>query len=185
MFDFLRRTQLVKRGLASGKTRRRRGSSGILRNLEYSTGMKVTILAAFVAGLALLIFSGQQPEPTRNFVFALVFFVTAVAQLWINQPNTFLQNSRVLLVFGTIFSQLAMTKLLIVLCSSGLFAMLKPETAWLITPYAFAPLVLCVLLGRNHGLYGAVFVSLWSSVLVSKIDAPMLMNGLILSLIHI
>ena len=179
MFNFLRRTQLVKRGLASSKTRRRRASNEILRNLEYSPGMKVTIFAAFVAGLALLIFSGQQPEPTKNFVIALLFLITAIAQLWINQPKTFLQNSRVLLVFGTIFFQLAITKLLIVLCNSGVFSILKPETAWLIAPYAFAPLVLCVLLGRNHGLYAAVFVSLWSSILVNKIDAPMLVNGLI------
>ena len=55
----------------------------------------------------------------------------------------------------------------------------RPETAWLIAPYAFAPLVLSVLLGRNHGLYAAVFVSLWSSILLSKIDAPLLVNGLI------
>ncbi len=179
MFEFLRRTQLVKRGLASGKTRRRRGSNELLRNLEHAPWMKVTIFAAFVAGLATLIFSGQQPEPTKNFVIALLFLVTAVAQLWINQPKTFLRNSRVFLVFGIIFFQLAITKLLLVLCNSGMFVLLKPETAWLIAPYAFAPLVLCVLLGRNHGLYGAVFVSLWSSILVNKIDAPMLVNGLI------
>ena len=179
MFDFLRRTQLVKKGLASGKKRRRRPSNEILRNLEHAPWMKVAIFAAFVAGLAALIFSGQQPEPTKNFVIALLFLVTAVAQLWINQPRTFLRNSRVFLVFGIIFFQLAITKLLLVLCNSGLFVLLKPETAWLIAPYAFAPLVLCVLLGRNHGLYGAVFVSLWGSILVNKMDAPMLVNGLI------
>ena len=72
-----------------------------------------------------------------------------------------------------------MTRILIVLCESGVFSWLKPETAWLIAPYAFAPLVLCVLLGRNHGLYATVFVSLWSSILVSKIDAPMLINPLV------
>ena len=77
-----------------------------------------------------MIFSGQQPEPTRNFVFALLLLATAVAQLWINQPNTFLRNSRVLLVFSIIYLQLAATKLLIVLCNSGLFALLKPETEW-------------------------------------------------------
>ncbi|MBA3544526.1 MAG: hypothetical protein H0T83_08835, partial [Chthoniobacterales bacterium] len=179
MFNFLRRKGLVKRGLASSKSRRRRASNEVLRNLEHAPWMKVTIFSAFVAGLALLIFSGQQQEPTKNFVIALLFFATAVVQLWINQPKTFLRNSRVLLVFGTIYVQLAATKLLIVLCNSGVFSMLKPETAWLIAPYAFAPLILCVLLGRNHGLYGAVFVSLWSSILVSRIDAPMLVNGLI------
>lgn len=179
MFDFLRRTQLVKKGLASGKKRRRRSSNEVLRNLEHAPWIKVVIFAAFIAGLASLIFSGQQPEPTKNFVIALLFFVTSVAQLWINQPNTFLRNSRVFLVYGIIFFQLGITKLLLVLCNSGLFLLLKPETAWLIAPYAFAPLVLCVLLGRNHGLYGAVFVSLFGSILVNKMDAPMLVNGLI------
>ena len=116
----------MKRGLASGKTRRRRAPNEMLRNLEYAPWMKVTIFAAFVAGLALLIFSGQQPEPTRNFVFALLLFATAVAQLWINQPKTFLRNSRVLLVFGIIYLQLAATKLLLVLCESGIFTL--PQT---------------------------------------------------------
>src|SRR5205807_1773215 len=48
----------------------------------------------------------------------------------------------------------------------------------LITPYAFAPLVLSVLLGRNHGLYAAVFVSLWSSVLFGRIVGPLLVTSL-------
>jgi putative nucleotidyltransferase with HDIG domain len=179
MFKFLHIKSLVKRGLASGKTRRRRASNEMLRNLEHAPWMRVTIFVAFVAGLALLIFSGQQPEPTRSFVFALLLVATAVAQLWINQPKTFLRNSRVFLVFGIIYLQLAATKILLVLCESGVFTFLKPETAWLIAPYAFAPLVLCVLLGRNHGLYGTVFVSLFSSILVNRIDAPMLFIGLV------
>jgi putative nucleotidyltransferase with HDIG domain len=179
MFNFLRRTRLVKRGLASGKTRRRRGSNEMLRNLEHALWVKVSIFVAFVAGLALLIFGGQQQEPTRNFVCALLLLATAIAQLWVNQPNTFRRNSRVFLVFGVIYLQLGLTKLLFALCNSGVVASLKPETAWLIAPYAFAPLVLCVLLGRNHGLYGAVYVSLWSSILVGKIDAPILVIGLI------
>jgi cyclic-di-AMP phosphodiesterase PgpH len=179
MFNFLRRTRLVKRGLASSKTRRRRASNEMLRNLEQSPWMKAAIFAAFVVGLAVLIFSSQQQEPTRIFIFALLILATAIAQLWMNQPKTFLRNSRIFLVFGVIYLQLALTKLLIALCESGVFSSLKPETAWLIAPYAFAPLILCVLLGKNHGLYGAVFVSLWSSILVAKIDAPMLFNGLI------
>jgi putative nucleotidyltransferase with HDIG domain len=179
MFNFLRRTQLVKRGLASSKTRRRRASNEMLRNLENAPWMKVTIFVAFISGLALLIFSGQQQEPTRNFVCALLLLATAIAQLSVNQPNTFKHNSRVFLVFAIIYLQLSLTKLLFVLCNSGTVASLTPETAWLIAPYALAPLVLCVLLGRNHGLYGAVYVSLWSSIIVGKIDAPILVIGLI------
>jgi cyclic-di-AMP phosphodiesterase PgpH len=179
MFDFLKRGRLVRRGLASKKTRRRRTRNELLRSLEYARYVRVIILAAFVGGLAFLIFSGQQPEPTKNFVIALLFFATAVTQLWINQPRTFLQNSRAFLVFGTIFIQLAATKILLVVCNQGTFQFLRPEMGWLIAPYAFAPLILSVLLGRNHGLYAAVFVSLWSSVLFGRIDAALLVISLI------
>src|SRR5467141_548887 len=179
MFDFIRRRRLLRRGLASKKTRRRRTRNELLRSLEAAGYVKVVVLAAFIAGLAFLIFSGQQPEPTKNFVIALLFFATAIVQLWINQPSTFSQNSRVFLVFVTIFVQLAATKLILVLASAHTFKFLTPEMGWLLAPYAFAPLMLSVLLGRNHGLFAAVFVSLWSSVLFGKIDAPLLVTSLI------
>src|SRR6266403_1135239 len=179
MFDFLRRRRLLRRGLASKKTRRRRTRNELLRSLESASYVKVFILAAFIAGLAFLIFSGQQPEPTKNFVIALLFVATAIVQLWINRPGTFSQNSRVFLVFGTIFVQLAATKVILVLSSEQAFKFLTPEMGWLLAPYAFAPLVLSVLLGRDHGLYAAVFVSLWSSVLFGRIDASLLVISLI------
>src|ERR1700686_1904386 len=94
MFDFLKRGRLIRRGLASRKTRRRRTRNELLRNLEYSVYVKVFIFAGFVAGLAFLVFRGQQPEPTKNFVIALLFFATALIQLSINQPKTFAQSSR-------------------------------------------------------------------------------------------
>src|SRR3954466_1309475 len=138
MLDFLKRSQLIKRGLASRKTRRRRSKNDLLHSLEYATATKYFIFAAFVAGLAAVIFSGQQPEPTKNFVISLLFFATALTQLWINQPTTFLRSSRLLLVFGVIFIQLAATKFLLVLCNSGSFSYLRPETVGLISPFSFA-----------------------------------------------
>src|SRR6266850_617456 len=179
MFDFLKRGRLVKRGLASRKRRRRRSHSDLMRNLECSSYAKVFIFALFAGGLAFLVFSGQQPEPTKNYIIALLVLATAITQLWINQPKSFSRSSRILLVFGVILLQLAVTKLLLVLCNSGSYWFLKPEMGGLITPYAFAPLVLSVLLGRHHGLYAAFFVSLWSSVLFGPIDAPLLVTSLI------
>src|SRR5438445_4228169 len=179
MFRSLRRARLIKRGLASRKTRRRRARSELMRNLEYAPYAKFFIFAVFAGGLAFLVFSGQQPEPTKNFVIALLVLATAITQLWINQPKSFSQNSRLLLVFGVMLAQLAVTKLLLVICNSGSYRFLKPEMAGLITPYAFAPLVLSVLLGRQHGLYAAFFVSLWSSMLFGPIDAPLLLTSLI------
>jgi putative nucleotidyltransferase with HDIG domain len=150
-----------------------------MRNVERSPQVKVFIFALFAGGLAFLVFSGQQAEPTKNYIIALLVLATAITQLWINQPKSFEQNSRLLLVFGLIFMQLAVTKLLLVVCNSGNYRFLRPETAGLITPYAFAPLVLSVLLNRQHGLYAAFFVSLWSSMLFGPIDAPLLITSLI------
>src|SRR5256714_10731530 len=179
MFDFLKRRRLLKRGLASKKQRRRRTRNELLHSLEYAVFVKIVILAAFIAGLAFLIFTSDQLEPTKSFVIALLFFATAVAALWINHPKSFSQNSRVFLVFGTIFLQLATIKAVLVFCNHGTFRFLTPEMGWLLAPYAFAPLVLSVLLGRNHGLYAAFFVSFWSSVLFAKVDAPLLVISLI------
>src|SRR6266446_3629053 len=179
MFNFLKRGRLIRRGLATRKTRRRRLRSELMRHLEYAPHSKALIFAIFAAGLAFLVFSGQQPEPAKNYVIALLVLATAITQLWINQPKSFYQNSRLLLVFSVILAQLAVTKLLLVICNSGNYRFLKPEMAGLITPYAFAPLALSVLLGRQHGLYAAFFVSLWSSMLFGPIDASLLITSLI------
>ena len=174
MFEFLKRNQLVKRGLASGKTRRRSRPNELVDTLEFAPYMKALIFGGFAAGLALLIFAGDHPEPTRNFVVALVFFAAAITQLWINQPKTFARFSRLLLVFGVMFVQLAATKILLLLSENGALTFLKPEIAILLAPYALAPMILSVLLGRNHGLYAAIFVSLWSRILFGRFDAPLL-----------
>src|SRR5437016_11061510 len=179
LLDFLKRGRLIKRGLASRKTRRRRPRSELGRNPQSPRYAKFLIFAAFVGGLAFLVFSGQQPEPTKNFVIALLVLATAITQLWINQPKSFSRSSRILLIFGVILVQLAVTKLLLVICNSGNYRLLKPEMGGLITPYAFAPLVLSVFLGRQHGLYAAFFVSLWSSMLFGQIDAALLLTSLI------
>src|ERR1043165_2520179 len=179
MFDFLRRGRLIKRGLASRKTRRRRSRSELMRNLESSPYVKALVFALFAGGLAFLVFSGKQAEPTKNFLIALLVLAAPLTQLWITQPKSFALNSRILLVFAVILVQLAVTKLLLVICNSGNYRFLSPEMAGLITPYAFAPLVLSVLLGRQHGLYAAFFVSLWSSMLFGPIDAPLLITSLI------
>ncbi|PYI61193.1 MAG: hypothetical protein DMC60_05980 [Verrucomicrobia bacterium] len=76
MFDFLKRGRLIRRGLASRKMRRRRRArSELMRNLENATYVRVFLLALFAAGLAFLVFSGQQPEPTKNYVIALLVLV--------------------------------------------------------------------------------------------------------------
>src|SRR5438552_18796818 len=102
MIDFFKRSELVRRGLASGKLRRRRGRNELLRGMEYSVGMKGVLLLGFIAGLALLIFSGNQREMTKNFIIALLFFLTALMFLWFYQPPTCAHSSRFHRSFGVL-----------------------------------------------------------------------------------
>ncbi len=168
MLRFFERHRLVKKGLACPKTRRRRSQSEILQMLETGPLAKSIVFLGFILGLAALIFYSAQPQPTEKFLLCLLIFLTALAQLWINHPHTFARNSRLLLMFGAFLVHLTLMKVLLVLGRDGAFAMddkamsLQIATLWL--PYAFAPLVMSVLLGRNHGVFAATFVSLWGSI---------------------
>src|SRR5256885_12852905 len=53
-------------------------------------------------------------------------------------------------VYGVMLAQLAVTKLLLVICNGGTYRFLKPEMAGLLTPITLAPLVLGVFWDRMH-----------------------------------
>ena len=179
----LKKNQLVKKGYACGKTRRRPNQSQFLRSLESSAEVRTFILLGFLVGLAALIFYGNgcgpregRSQQAEQFLFALLVFFTALTQLWINHPQTFAKNSRVVLLFGTILTHLLVVKTLLVLMASGAV----PERfGKLLFPYAFAPLIISALLGKNQGIFAAIFVSLWGSILWSLVDAIFLAMSLI------
>ena len=183
MLTSLKKNQLVKKGYACGKTRRRPNQSQFLRSLENSGQVKVLIFLGFLVGLAALIFYGNGhgsreagSQQAEQFLFALLVFFTALTQLWINHPQTFAKNSRVTLLFGTILAHLLITKTLLVLMASGAI----PERfGKLLFPYAFAPLIISALLGKNQGIFAAIFISLWGSILWSLVDAIFLAMSLI------
>jgi len=164
MIKFFEHQRLVKKGLASPKKRRRRSSSEIAQLLETGFLTKFLIFTAFTAGIGLLIFTGQQTQGMEKFLTSLLISLTALAQLWINHPRTFARNSRLLLVFGICFAHLAFIKGILALTWSGT---IDRDFGPLLIPFAFAPLVLSVLLGRNLGIFAAIFVSLWGGILVN------------------
>lgn len=178
MFGSAYRRKLIKKGLACSKLRRKATQNEWMRKLDTDPRMKIGIFAVFVSVLALLIFSGEHPDPAKYFLIGLLVFVTAVAQLWIDHPKTFEKNSRVGLVFGAILVHLCIAKLVMVISTQTQGGVPK-QFGVLLIPFAFAPLVLSVLLGKNHGIYAAVFVSLWSSILFRGVDAFLLVMSLI------
>src|SRR5690606_17401503 len=86
------------------------------------------------------------------------------------------------LVFGILLFQLAAIKVVLAQAAMGRIDL---QLVPLLAPYAFAPLVLSVLLGKNHGLYAAVFASLWGSLLVGRIDPIFLVISLITGFIAV
>jgi len=163
MMKFFEHKRLVKKGLASPKKRRRQSTSEILQTLENDSWVKILILAAFSAGLGFLILSGKQGQGTEKLLTGLMISLTAMAQLWINHPRTFARNSRLLLVFGVCFAHLVFLKGVLALTWSGT---IDRHYGVLLIPYAFAPLILSVLLGRHLGIFAAIFGSLWGAIVM-------------------
>ena len=179
----LKKNQLVKKGYCCGKTRRKPTQNQFLRSLETSGQVKSLIFLAFLFGLAGLIFYGTgrpaadaSSQQAKQFLFGLLVFFTALAQLWINHPQTFAKNSRVVLMFGTFLVHLTVMKALMVFIGNGT---LERNIGGLLFPYALAPLVISALLGKNQGIYAAIFVSLWGAILSSLVDATFLAMSLI------
>ena len=163
MFHFFERKRLVRKGLASAKIRRRRTRSELGQMLETGQAVKGGIFVLFCIGLALLIFYGAVDPAAKKLVIALLIFATALAQLWVNHPVTFASNSRISLMFGAMLTHLTVTKMIFVLGHHGA---IPEDYVLLVVPYALAPLVCSVLLGKNQGLYAATFVSLWGSIIL-------------------
>lgn len=182
MWDFFKKRRLVGRGMDCGKRRRTIEESEFADALQSGWLVRSLLLLAFVIGLVLLIFTGHQDEPAKKFLLCLLIFVTAVAQLWINHPQTLAVNSRLAVLLAVLLVQLAAIKIMLLQVASGTIDL---QLAPLLVPYAFAPLTLSVLLGRNHGLYAAVFASLWGSLLVGRIDPVFLVISLITGFIAV
>ncbi len=186
MLGFFERQRLVKKGLASSKLRRRRTESEFLDTLEQGVIAKIAVFAGFVAGLGLLIYPEGSPQPMKNVFIALLIFLTALAQLWINHPKTFERNSRLVLIFLVFLLHLAVVKMVLITADAqiGTAGVLNPlarqQLWWLAVPLAFAPLTLSVLLGRYHGLFATVFISLWSAIVYrGTTDSVVLVMSLI------
>jgi putative nucleotidyltransferase with HDIG domain len=174
MFEFLQ--QLLDKRTGSRKSRRRVQESTLRKELQTGWPLRVGLLLLFALGLALLIFTGGVEDAFKKYLIVLLIFGTAIAQLWVNHPQTLASNPRLSLLLVVMFAQLAVVKLILLQAAAG---NIEPSLVALLVPYAFAPLTLSVLLGKNHGLFAAIFCSLWSAFLLRNVDPVILIISLI------
>ena len=187
MFRSLKRLQLKRKGLSCGRRRRKQSSNEFVEKIRENPFVKGAILAGFFAGVVALIFraragdaNAQIPEEGRAIALAAILFIVAIGQLFFNDGVIFRRNSRVLLIFSIILSHLALVYTLGEMAEANGLAEEGRNFCFLLMPYAFAPALCTVLLGRHYGIYAAVFTTLFGVLLVPETNAiPFAMASMI------
>ncbi|MFV1994170.1 MAG: HD family phosphohydrolase [Verrucomicrobiales bacterium] len=169
MFEALARLQLKRKGLSCGRTRRKQCDNAMVQLLWENPWIKALIIFGFFGGVVSLLWYFPQPDtlfaeqPLRAAAVAFVIFLAGLVQFYLNHPRSFQENGRVLLIFGSILVHLG---LVAATCSLVRTNGLPASYFFLLTPFALAPMLLSILLGRHLGMFAAVNVSLYGALLV-------------------
>ncbi|WP_200267910.1 HD family phosphohydrolase [Luteolibacter pohnpeiensis] len=108
----------------------------------------------------------------------MILAVTAMAMFHINNQTSCRRNSRAVLVFGGWVVHLMIVQLLMSLGDAGT---ISEAFRFLFIPFALAPILHAVLLGRTVGAFSAIYVSMLGCFLVPRPDDRL--GFLILSLV--
>lgn len=154
------------RGVGSG------GRSGALiaERLDNSQWLRFSILGAAVLALIVLVDAPVRGshffhERYKGLLVGVLILGTAFFHLFLgHKDRVFGRNCRLLLVFGMVFGQLALMKLL----QHWLISYLGVEFGHvgLFLPLATAPLVLSVLLGQRAGIFATIYGSLLGALVI-------------------
>ncbi len=166
--DAIKRWRLAREGLSSGKKRRVHSENPFIQALEESSLVKFSLYAMFVVACAALVlraadgmnFSGT---PLKQILCAFVIAVMAVLMFQVSFQGSCRRNSRVILVLGGLIGHL--------LIASAMMKFVNSELSrFLVVPFALAPMLHGVLLGRAVASFSAVFVTLIGCLLVPQED---------------
>jgi putative nucleotidyltransferase with HDIG domain len=156
--------------MSSGKKRRTRSETGLLARLERSIWLRALLLLAFVltAGWMTLQASDETTLAGRGVqggLVGLVLALSAVIMFRINYDQTAVRTGRITLLFGGILLHLFLLRSVdSLLALNGVGGMFR----FLLLPFAFAPMIHTVLLGRSQGIFSTVYVSLLGTLLVPR-----------------
>ena len=168
--DAFKRWRLAEQGMSSGKKRRTTSASesAVVNSMDRSIWLKVLIYPVFAVLSCLVVVTYNADgvlfcdDEMRRGAVCLILSVLAVFYYHIRHSAQ-VRNSKVLLIFGGVLVNLALIRATIYFVDANGW---NADFRLLLAPLAFAPMIHSVLLGRHAGLFSALMVSLFGSMMV-------------------
>ncbi len=175
--DAIKRWRLARQGLSSGRKRRVHSENPVVLALEDSFWVKLALYVTFAvtcAGLILrsspantISFDAATPatDPFMRANYGFIVAVIAIVMFQTILSESCRRNSRVVLVLGGIAGHLMMLRAIMTLVDNSSI----PELfRYFAVPFALAPMLHGVLLGRAVASFSAIFVTLIGCLLVPE-----------------
>jgi len=169
LLDSIRRRRLSKKGLSSGKKRRTQADGPVASRLDRSAVLRYSVYGAFALLMAALAFhfandGGEGSRPFSTVLSSLLVVGMAVFLFEACHPKTARRNGHLFLIFCCLAVQLTCVRLVSVMVDAN--SSLEEAFKLLLVPYAFAPMILSVLLRTNLGLYAVAAATLLGAFLM-------------------
>ena len=153
--------------MSCGKKRLATTSDETLSDLDESIFIYLGVMFAIAGVLAFFCFAGDQPAPFSHLFYSLIVLSIALIHPLVSGDSALKRNSRMALFLSVVLIQVGIGELLKSQVST---AHLDARYLPLIIPYAFAPLMLSVLLGAGIGFFACMIGALWWCVLQETLD---------------
>jgi putative nucleotidyltransferase with HDIG domain len=164
--DWLERRRLVRKGLACDKTRLSAPEEGIQGRLECNWVTRLVILGVFLVLLHLGVAWGGVAAAPEDQLLAFIVFLGGLMLLELDHSPIWRSNSKLVLVLGAVWFNLVMIKFLYLVITRHNHESL--QLFHFLSPCAFAPFLVTLLLGTRAGLFSVVQVSMIASLLVGR-----------------
>ncbi len=162
--DAIKRWRLAQKGMSSGKKRRTHDRWSFTSSVDRSVGLRLSLYAIFIIFTSVLVYQNSdsliaQPAYAISLHIAVCLGLISIFEI---QHSHKPRNARVVLIYGGMIVQLLMIPLLGILVKQQSFLIL-------ILPYALAPMVASVLLGKQGGVFITLGITLCGMLIVPKL----------------
>jgi len=170
LFDFIKRRRLTQQGLSSGKKRRTQAEGAVVDSLDRSAVLRYSIYGGFAALFSLFVLmAAKGPEAPlvveHGILVGILMMVMVVVAFEMSHQEVAKRNSQVLLVFAGLALHLAVLRGVAIFVDTNDF---HNSLKIILIPFALAPMVHSVLLGKQMGLFSTVAVSILGCLLVPE-----------------